>query len=109
VPLSSRRSHVRCGCFGAEILNIPVTNSTPLPYLPGRYDRPKSITNTNSASCLRPNRARTLAVPLHVERRCPSGQIKQGEKKMAKKTLKKAKKLEATKPLMSISKAGRPA
>jgi hypothetical protein len=29
--------------------------------------------------------------------------------KMAKKTLKKAKKLEATKPLMSISKAGRPA
>jgi hypothetical protein len=30
---------------------------------------------------------------------CPTGQIKRGGNKMAKKTLKKAKKIEATKPL----------
>jgi hypothetical protein len=32
--------------------------------------------------------------------RCPTGQIKRGGNKMAKKTLKKSKKIEATKPLM---------
>jgi hypothetical protein len=32
--------------------------------------------------------------------RCPTGQIKRGGNKMAKKTLKKSKKLEATKPLI---------
>jgi len=34
--------------------------------------------------------------------RCPSGQIKRGGNKMAKKTLKKSKKLEATKPLIQL-------
>jgi len=34
--------------------------------------------------------------------RCPTGQIKRGETKMAKKTLKKSKKIEATKPLMTV-------
>jgi hypothetical protein len=33
--------------------------------------------------------------------RCPTGQIKRGGNKMAKKTLKKSKKIEATKPLMA--------
>jgi hypothetical protein len=33
--------------------------------------------------------------------RCPTGQIKRGGSKMAKKTLKKSKKIEATKPLMT--------
>jgi hypothetical protein len=32
--------------------------------------------------------------------RCPTGQIKREGNKMAKKTLKKAKKIEATKPLL---------
>jgi len=32
-------------------------------------------------------------------RRCPTGQINRGGNNMAKKTLKKSKKLEATKPL----------
>jgi hypothetical protein len=32
-------------------------------------------------------------------RRCPTGQIKRRGNKMAKKTLKKSKKIEATKPL----------
>jgi hypothetical protein len=37
--------------------------------------------------------------------RCPIGQIKRGGNKMAKKTLKKSKKIEATKPLtLSIGK-----
>jgi hypothetical protein len=34
--------------------------------------------------------------------RCPTGQIKRGGTKMAKKTLKKSKKIEATKPLMAV-------
>jgi hypothetical protein len=34
--------------------------------------------------------------------RCPLGQIKRGGNKMAKKTLKKSKKIEATKPLLAV-------
>ena len=39
--------------------------------------------------------------------RCPTGQIKRGGNKMAKKTLKKSKKLEATKPLIKLVGTGR--
>jgi hypothetical protein len=38
--------------------------------------------------------------------RCPKGQIKRGGNKMAKKTLKKSKKIEATKPLMVSANLG---
>jgi hypothetical protein len=35
--------------------------------------------------------------------RCPMGQINRGGIKMAKKTLKKSKKIEATKPLLHVA------
>jgi hypothetical protein len=35
--------------------------------------------------------------------RCPRGQINRGGNKMAKKTLKKSKKIEATKPLLHLA------
>jgi hypothetical protein len=49
-----------------------------------------------------------LAIYLHISRQASDEASRIGRKHMAKKSLKKVKKLEATKPLMTIAKgAGR--
>ena len=44
-----------------------------------------------------------MAIALHIHRQMPNRANQRGGNKMAKKTLKKAKKIEATKPLLAFA------
>jgi hypothetical protein len=48
-------------------------------------------------------RRRSLAIALHIHGQMPNRANQRGGNKMAKKTLKKSKKIEATKPLLHLA------